>query len=49
MSGGAIEDLGSGTLSVNSDIFSGNQAGSQGGAIDAADTCVTQRAPATSS
>ncbi len=39
--GGAINDKGSGTLTVGSDTFSGNQAADDGGAIDAADTCVS--------
>jgi predicted outer membrane repeat protein len=38
-SGGAIDDRGSGTLSVNNDVFTHNQADGEGGAIDAADTC----------
>ncbi len=37
--GGAIDDKGSGTLSVGADIFSGNKASGDGAAIDTADTC----------
>jgi predicted outer membrane repeat protein len=37
--GGAINDKGSGTLTLGSDTFSGNKATDDGGAIDVADTC----------
>ncbi len=40
-SGGAIDDRGDGTLTVNNDTFSNNQADAQGGAIDAADKCTS--------
>ena len=39
-SGGGIEDLGSGLLSVSDDTFSDNTAGDHGGAIDVGDGCV---------
>jgi predicted outer membrane repeat protein len=43
-SGGAIDDLGSGTLTVASDTFSNNSATFDGGAIDAADNCTSAAA-----